>query len=366
MVDDKKKELEELVRPFEGMPDRFLKYFEIMLRGSDASPRCFQDTMSYRRLALELTTYCNLNCAWCYRRDSSYKHILNKTMPFEMLEKIVNNTRGKFRMVHLGGLGEPFLYPRMMDAIRLVRKLSDNVKVTTNGLLLTEEKVDAAVKAGLTHIEFSVDAFGSGGDFGIDNALIKKFQIRTTKPQLVKIMKYIGENTPLHLQVNAVVNSMTYDSLMKAVEALKDVKGLNRLHLIPLFITEGAKKSDINRLTEKKFRALLLSLKKDIERYGLKWELDPSPFGTRADPVIEMKKQKNICFTCFEDPYISVEGKLLPCGRQKEYGGADATQGLEKAINDPKLVDFRKKMLEGRYPPLCGRLCYLKDNSSRN
>ncbi len=63
---DRKKEMQAYIENFKDMPDRLLKYNEILLEGEDACPECYQDTMSYRRLAVALTTRCNLSCQWCY------------------------------------------------------------------------------------------------------------------------------------------------------------------------------------------------------------------------------------------------------------------------------------------------------------
>jgi len=347
-----KKEMEEFMAHFDDMPDRLMKYIEILLRRENASPYSYQDTMSFRRLAIELTTRCNINCIWCYRRDPAYKHILNKDMPFEKLMKIVENTKGKFRMVHLGGLGEPLLYPKIIDAVQLVKNLSDKVKITTNGTLLTEEIVDKLVDAGLTHIEISIDAFNKYKNIEFRGANLNK---------ILEIVKYISDQNRFHLQINSVVSNINYEYLFNAVEFLKECENIKVLHLIPLFETKQCHEHGIKRISEDEFQRLLKKLYEDIQKYGLKWKLEPPVHGgIKADPIIEMKRRLNICFTCFEDPYISVEGELLPCGRLKVYGGVDATIGFEKAWNHPKLLKFRENMLKGKIHKLCKQLCYLK------
>ena len=356
-MEEIKKEMEEFMKPFNDMPDRLIKYIEILIRRENASPYSYQDTMSFRRLAIELTTHCNLNCIWCYRGDPAYKHILNKDMPFEKLKKIVENTNGKFRMVHLGGLGEPLLYPKIIDAVELVKNLSDKVKITTNGILLTEKLIDKLVDAGLTHIEISIDAFSKHKNIEFRGANLDK---------ILKMIKYISDQNRLYLQINSVVANINYEYLLHAVEILKECKNIKILHLIPLFETKQCQEHGIQRISEEDFQGLLKKLYEDIQKYGLKWRLEPPVHGgIKADPIIEMKRRLNICFTCFEDPYISVEGELLPCGRQKLYGGADATFGFEKAWNHPKLLKFRENMLKGRIPKLCRQLCYLKYHASR-
>jgi len=342
--------MQEFIKNFEGMPDRLSKYCEILLEGENASPYSFQDTMSFRRLAIALTSRCNRRCAWCYRFDPEYKNTLNKELPFEKLKKIVKNTKGKFQIVHLGGLGEPTLYPRLLEAIKLSRKLSDKVKITSNASMLNKDLIDNMQKSGLTHIEISIWMFDAKAE--------KEFRGVELNDSVEKVL-YMANSTNLEVQVNAVVSSLNYRLLFSLVNSLKKAKKLS-LHTIPLFETQQCRDAGIKRVSAQKYKALLTKIKNDIEKYNLNWEMFPTPEGSVVDPVIEMKKQRNICFTCFEDPYISEIGELLPCARMKPWGGVDASVGFEKAWNNPRLVKFRKDMLTGKYPAFCGKLCYLK------
>lgn len=351
MMVKRKKEMKEFYRNFKGMPDRLLKYLEILLEEKDASPYSYQDIMSFRRLAIEVTTKCNLNCLWCYRRDPNYKFILNKNISVEKLKEFVKNTKGEFRIVHLGGLGEPTLHPHFLDIIELSKNLSEKIKVTTNGTLLTKRLINEMIKRELTHIEISIDAFTEEKN--------REFRGSDLK-DLIEIAKYISNETNLELQINSVVCSLNYEHLFPMVEVLENAKKLT-VHTIPLFETKQMRDIGVRRISDERYTSLLRKIKADIEKYNLDWKMSPPPEGAAMDPIIEMKRKKNICFTCFEDPYLSVNCELLPCGRQKVYGGADATVGFEKAWNHPKLVEFRKNMLEGKYPLLCSQLCYLKE-----
>ncbi|GEM_PF-3034706 len=352
-INSRKKEMVEFMENFKTMPDRLLKYCEILLEGENASPYCYQDPKSYRKLAIALTSKCNKHCVWCYRFDPSYKEVLNKELPFAKLKKIINNTKGKFSMVHLGGLGEPLMYPRLLDAISLARKLADRVKITTNASLLTKDLINKMIKRGLTDIEISIHTF--------EEAAEKKYRGVDLKNSLEKVI-YISNHTGLVTQVNTLVSSLNYRSLFSLAEVLKKAKKLT-LHAIPFFETKQCLDRGIRRVSEKQYKTLLDKIQSDINKYKLNWKMSPSAEGSVLDPVIEMKKKKNICFTCFEDPYISEIGELLPCPRTKPFGGVDAAIGFEKAWNHSKLVKFRQNMLKGDYPALCGQLCYLKEKN---
>lgn len=354
---DVKREMVSFMDNFKGMPDRLLKYNEILLEGADASAQCYQDTMSYRRLAVALTTRCNLACGWCYRHDPQYKSILNQDLDIEKYRKFVRNTAGRFRMVHLAGLGEPTLYPKLLEVTRLSRRLSDNVKITTNGTILTCSVVDKLVDFGLTHIEISIDAFNEGK--------LKEYR-GSDLNRLSDLVSYISGKTPLELQINSVVSSENHMWLIGMVRKFKRSKNIRVWHTIPLFKTAQMRERGIKPLDNGAYIRLLLRIEEAIKEEGLQWKLYPDAYGVRMDPVIEMKKRRNICFTCFEDPYINVKGRLNFCSRQEYSSVSDISVGFEKAWNHRSLLNYRKNMLNGIYPQHCGKLCFLKDRSAKS
>lgn len=347
----RKTEMNEFMSIFEGMPDRLSKYMEIVTFKEKASPVCYQDTMSYRRLAIAVTTYCNISCKWCYRFDPKFAKILNKHMDIEVFKKIIRNSEGRFRLIHLAGTGEPLMYPHLYEAITIAREKTDQVKITTNGTIIGPKEVDALVKAGLTHIEFSIDAF----------TLQELTDFRGSNlDKIVEVLKYISANTDLVLQINSVVNKINYDSLFKVVETLKEVKNIDNLHTIPLFNTAQMREEGIDHtVSDEDYRKLLRQIEDDIEKEGLSWKVNPPSKGVGVDPIIEIKRQHKTCFTCFEDPYIDTEGNLTICGRREFHPVSDATEGFEKAMNAPKILQFRENMLNHRYDKFCETLCYL-------
>ncbi len=350
MENNMKAEMDAFMRYFDGMPGRLQKYMELLLLGKEASPYAYQDTMSLRRLAIALTTYCNLNCIWCFRHDSHYKAILNKHMDRTVLRIILKNISGPLRLIHFGGTGEPLLYPHLLEAIRLARVKTSAVKITTNGVLLTDKFIRDLVKAGLTHIEVSIDAFSSDELLRVRGSRLEK---------LVALMEYMSAHTGLVMQVNSVVTSFNYKGLFKVVEVLKNVRRELCVHTIPLFIAEHIDGSRIRRITDADYRRLLEKIESGICARGLPWRTSPASVSAGLDPVIEMKRRDGICFTCFEDPYINTDGYLCACGRREFHGIVDASVGFEKVMNAPEVLRYRAAMLSGRSPEYCRKVCFL-------
>ena len=199
----------------ENLDDRLLKYYEILLHGEHATPYSDIDTMSFRGIAIGLTAKCNAHCFACYRFDSQYKAILETEMPWEKLKDFVNNTKGPFQFIHLAGLGEVWFYPRLYDAISLVRKLTDRVRITTNASFLSKERIDSVINSGLTEIEVSIWQF--------DEKKEKKYRGLDLKKEISEVV-YMSNDTNLDVQVNILVASYNYDDLFNLVDDLKEAK----------------------------------------------------------------------------------------------------------------------------------------------
>lgn len=88
-----------------------------------------------RHIFIELTTNCQLSCAYCPRPRISHN------ISFDVFKKVVDeaSSYGK-RSFSLHLFGEPLLYPRISECIRYLKKRKHTVIITTNGLLLDRYK----------------------------------------------------------------------------------------------------------------------------------------------------------------------------------------------------------------------------------
>jgi MoaA/NifB/PqqE/SkfB family radical SAM enzyme len=119
------------------------------------------------KVGLELTSKCNLRCGMCplpvLRRPY-------EDMDWAMVEKSEREIHGAgLKLKWLHEMGEPLLYARIDDAIRLFPEAS----LSTNGLVLTEEIGAKLLASPLKRIRICVDSINpevypqirTGGDF---------------------------------------------------------------------------------------------------------------------------------------------------------------------------------------------------------
>jgi MoaA/NifB/PqqE/SkfB family radical SAM enzyme len=358
-MDKTKEKIKKFIAKFDNMPDRLLKYFEVLLLQKDASTLAYQDKSSFRRIAINPTTRCNLKCVWCQRNEPRIKRTLNKDLDFDKFKKFAPQLKG-FKKVHIGGNGEFLIYPKLPEMIKLCRKYVPEVILTTNLTLLSKEMTHRLKKAGLTYLEASIDGFEKGKQQeyrGLGIAEIDK---------ILPNLKYFSDHTSIPIQINSVLSSLNIKSLYPAIDKLKDIKNLVCMHTIKLFTTDFLKKRGIKGITLKQHKDLLSYWQKRAEKLGFKKiKFIPDIEGAELDPVITMKEKHNICFVPFEDPTIDCEGYLVPCGRLDNIKLENVFElGFDKAWAGPKTRQFRKDMLEGKYPYWCELECSLKSRKN--
>jgi len=94
-----------------------------------------------RKVYLEFSTRCNLNCPMCFRESWTepqgdmdwglFLRVASDLAEFPLLET-----------VHFLGMGEPFCHPRLIEAVGILKSGGRRVRITTNATLLDDEIID--------------------------------------------------------------------------------------------------------------------------------------------------------------------------------------------------------------------------------
>jgi len=91
----------------------------------------------YDHLHIEATTRCNLTCKTCPHRNTTPTVDITP----EILETIFYR-HSNIRLVHLQGLGEPFMHPDFQNICRISKKHSGIVQTFTNGTVIKPAALD--------------------------------------------------------------------------------------------------------------------------------------------------------------------------------------------------------------------------------
>ena len=168
--------------------------------------------MKYKNMniTIDVTTKCNLRCKHC--RTNEIVHELS----LDEIKTIVKKCKEfKPRGVFISG-GEPLTRNDIADVIKETKKLAPVTILNTNSLLLTEEKLQELIDAGLNYIQVSLDGIEKYHDFIRGKGTYKK-----TIEKLKLISKYSDK---IKLHISSVVSSINIDGMEELVHQIIDVE----------------------------------------------------------------------------------------------------------------------------------------------
>lgn len=95
---------------------------------------------------------CNLACTYCNEFDD-----FSKPVPLDEMNRRLDKLGALGTSIITISGGEPLLHPQLDDVIRRIRANGMIAGIITNGYLLTAERIESLNRAGLEHLQISID-----------------------------------------------------------------------------------------------------------------------------------------------------------------------------------------------------------------
>lgn len=113
----------------------------------------------YLAVNLDPVLACNLRCKMCYFTDADYVKTLKGQFKEDDLERVANAIFHRALKLQIGCGTEPTLYKNLEKIVALGKQHKvPYISITTNANLLTKEKIEPLLKAGLN--EFTISLHG--------------------------------------------------------------------------------------------------------------------------------------------------------------------------------------------------------------
>jgi MoaA/NifB/PqqE/SkfB family radical SAM enzyme len=132
---------------------------EVGPRGAVRAGRFSVHSDRLRKVYVEPTNACNLNCRTCVRHawDEPEGFMTWGTYKAVVAGLVAAASGGTAGTVVFMGLGEPLLHPRFLDMVLHAKRNGLRAEVTTNALLLTPDLAHGLLDAGLDQLVVSID-----------------------------------------------------------------------------------------------------------------------------------------------------------------------------------------------------------------
>jgi MoaA/NifB/PqqE/SkfB family radical SAM enzyme len=131
---------------------------------------------------------CNLACTYCNEFDD-----FSKPVAIEEMYRRLDHLAGLGTSIVTISGGEPLMHPELDQVIEHIRRHGMIAGMITNGYLLTAERIQRLNRAGLDHLQISID------NVMPDDVSKKSLKVLDRKLQL------LAEHADFHVNINSVV-----------------------------------------------------------------------------------------------------------------------------------------------------------------
>lgn len=221
-----------------------------------------QEKHQLRQLFWESTLRCNMKCRHCGSdcRVSS----LHPDMPFEDFAKVLRRIKEQYDshkiMVIITG-GEPLMRKDIEQCGRAIYDMEFPWGIVSNGLLMTPQKIDGLLKAGLHSATISLDGFED------DHEWMRG--IRGSFANASRAIGILAKESSIKFDVVTCVNNRNYDRLPEFKEYLISL-GLKSWRLFTVFPVGRAAQDPELQLSNERFRGLMEFIRQTREEGRIK------------------------------------------------------------------------------------------------
>jgi MoaA/NifB/PqqE/SkfB family radical SAM enzyme len=131
---------------------------------------------------------CNLSCAYCNEYDK-----VSAPVPLEEIFRRIDLLAQLGTQIITVSGGEPLLHPDLDEIIRRIRSHDVIATIITNGYLLTPERIERLNRAGLEHLQISID------NVNPDNVSKKSLKVLDRK------LEWLKEHAEFDVNINSVL-----------------------------------------------------------------------------------------------------------------------------------------------------------------
>ena len=299
-------------------------------------------------LFLEITRKCNLNCLHCGSDCTADNNAAELTT--ESWVKIIKYIHEKFSknlsFVITGG--EPLMHPDLLKITKTIKDCGMKWGMVTNGMLLTEKKLNTLINNGLNSITLSLD--------GLEDAHNK---IRNSKIAFKKVQIALEVIGKADLQLKDVVTCVYPPNLnqLDDIAQMLIEKNIPAWRLFRIFPSGRAYNNDELLLTYEQTWQMLNWIKDNKKKYakkGLNINLSCEgwvPF----DVDKEVRDTPFFCRAGVNIASILTDGYITGCSNNDEtfYVGNILKDDFVDVWKNKFTRFYEKKWLEGTYCSKC-------------
>ena len=298
-----------------------------------------------RRLVLELTNACNLNCVMCGRNAADFKLTSFNMDIFRSLEPLFDT----IEEVTLMGWGEPTIHPNFLEMLETINKHSARKYFCTNGMTL--DKIKNAI------FDYKVDVFAvslDGATYETNKKIRRGSDLNKIVANLKEIVKIKKERNLTYPYINFVFCAMksNIEELPDLVKLASDV-GVDEVKVVYLTAFNKLLAHEVLWDEKEKTKEIFNKAEELADKLNISLKL---PYLIGEDPAKD--KAHKDCYVAWRDFFVGSDDYIRPCmSTNVEFFKYNKDVDFKTMWNDKKFIEYREKVNTENMDKMC-KHCY--------
>jgi len=350
-----------------------------------------------KKLYIEPSSLCNLNCKMCFRHtwfDEKFCH-----MSMEHFTHILNTMPKSVETIFFGGMGEPLFHPNIVEMISLAAETGADVELLTNGTLLTEEMINGILDAGLSRLWVSIDDLETDSSINAAADIASDHSGHNHSGQVLSNIRSF--NKIRQKRLGSVSLGITFVAMKSNVHQLSKLPFFIAQHLVDEVNVSNISPTDKSSQDEMLYtnmvnmytgpakgnifptvRLPFMDMNIPEAAAGIRGLMSKQNFDLYFNDQPVLRKTAYCKFVREGMCFVRSDGEVSPCMALLHNGytwmndierkiyrcsfGSIATQGLDEIWNSAEYKSFRRKFDEFDFSPCmyCGHCERFSDNLS--
>jgi len=299
------------------------------------------------KVMISPTDRCNLECKICWRHAKHGKH---GELVSRVIKQVLKHCKELgTKTIDLTGGGEAFFRKDIFQILKMVKDYDFSGTLTSNGTLLSREKIEKLVTMSWDDFSFSLDNHDHKiNDYIRGEGAFQK--VIETINDFEKTKKRFKTDLPF-LRITTVINRLNYMSLDKIVELANNL-GIEAINFSTLVEFETNKEFWMRKVNEKDLKISLKKALKKSKELRIHTNLDSIiKFG-----VLEHEKPK-FCFAPWLMAFINASGEIMICctlaSLYTNIIGNIKNSSFKDVWFGKNMEEFRERIKEKKLPKEC-------------
>lgn len=319
-----------------------------------------------KKAILEFTLNCNLRCKMCFQK--SERAAGKKDMNFAQIKQMLDNLGSQIRHIGLIG-GEVFLRPDIFDILAEFERRKITTHITTNGTLLTPQKIKQVNK--FKHL---IKGIGVSLD-GLEETHNEIRRVNGSFAKSIQAIELLAKEYAVN--INCVVFKENLAQIIPLIKLLKQKGVVNFSLQFELFSTKpeincSAKRLNIpinnfqvQQANSPNYHYSYDEIDKKINEIrkikGIDIMIQPLLFDKYPQYYYQGMLRSKVRLIC-KDLFacrINAQGKVIFCPFIKKEIGDLLDCSLASFWNNREVKELRVKLMKGNLVDVCKRCCRL-------